>query len=782
MHTTRYYRTLCALMCACLLLTTAPGCGAGGVDEILGIKHLLNMPQLAIPGAAGRGMSAAGNVPVAVSNPNPQDGYADLIGWEAIFYPATAPDNAQVLTGPALTVNRGSVEQCVIILPDFGRLELRAKLLPPADDKTHRESEWCATKQAVYSLAGTITTPEGDNPDQLGGPGLEIYDTLSLRVRDAQQAPLNAQIALHQSGQALQVSTGTDGVVDVSLAVFAYGAIDITVSLTGYQTLANTFNWTSSSSQVSALDYVMVPEVAPPPSAPVLAVECLSNRTFTKGGSVQHRVRLTDNGAPLANATVGVLDPITLQSRSATTNNDGTAIITSQSSANTAPGLYVLEFIYQDRQVSSVVSCQPASSEIVVLPHWSFQVQSAMQIEDSTALFAFHFSDADLMPVYARVDQAVAFGKAVIDDYLADPVNDYKVYTVASICAGSVVAPVGAPICAAGVGMIANDIAWDTAAAVAHTVIDNSDLSDEAQDAWDLLIDTGVVAISAAQFDPTGGPLAVADLASIVNDIGITVAGVTFDENGDISGVSLAGALDSGAEILQLSIAGNPAQAPSGDGFIALGYGNDDSDSFWVYTSADGETPELADWVGGYQSVQSDGVLILAPGTYTLDTRWNDPDVDEPLHYYSHNVAVAAGQTTTVTVVLPEHVSQPYYSEIEQNDGWSVEDGAQHLAGIPPSITGFTGNVGPGGTYDGDSNDFFWFELNAPTQVTVKIDFDLPADLDLALLNNTGAVLQTSESSSNPYEKIVKTIGPGWFGVRVYSYNGTSDYELAVTH
>jgi len=85
-----------------------------------------------------------------------------------------------------------------------------------------------------------------------------------------------------------------------------------------------------------------------------------------------------------------------------------------------------------------------------------------------------------------------------------------------------------------------------------------------------------------------------------------------------------------------------------------------------------------------------------------------------------------------------------------------------------------TGRVG--GTDQAD-----WFAIDMPTGGRLSLRLDgLSSDIDLQLLNATGAVVRSSVAGSTTPESILADLAPGLWHVRAYPWSGSSDYRLSV--
>lgn len=116
------------------------------------------------------------------------------------------------------------------------------------------------------------------------------------------------------------------------------------------------------------------------------------------------------------------------------------------------------------------------------------------------------------------------------------------------------------------------------------------------------------------------------------------------------------------------------------------------------------------------------------------------------------------------------------YDETEDNDN------PEQANPLPaPPVTGFTGNLGRPGGYDGDYNDYFSFTGVAGHMVTATLHFDSgEADLDLKLLDTDGVTELASSTGTGDLEYVDKVLpSSGTYYLRARrSAGGCADYTL----
>jgi hypothetical protein len=106
------------------------------------------------------------------------------------------------------------------------------------------------------------------------------------------------------------------------------------------------------------------------------------------------------------------------------------------------------------------------------------------------------------------------------------------------------------------------------------------------------------------------------------------------------------------------------------------------------------------------------------------------------------------------------------YDEIEHNDGFGQENT------LPPGLfSGFKGNVGAGGQYDGDAVDMYTFAAGTGQQLKLTIDWtNTAADISGYVTNNNG------ERSSSFF-----SLGSGTLELRLMTFSSdSSPYHLTV--
>lgn len=119
----------------------------------------------------------------------------------------------------------------------------------------------------------------------------------------------------------------------------------------------------------------------------------------------------------------------------------------------------------------------------------------------------------------------------------------------------------------------------------------------------------------------------------------------------------------------------------------------------------------------------------------------------------------------------------PDYVEVEDNDSMEA---AQQLPG--QKFYDFSGNLGQGGVNDGDTDD--WFKFDLPTHgalgARLKNNF-AEVDLGIELLNANGVVLASSDTESDEELVLVMSLAAGSYYIHCYaSGEGSGDYGLEV--
>lgn len=214
------------------------------------------------------------------------------------------------------------------------------------------------------------------------------------------------------------------------------------------------------------------------------------------------------------------------------------------------------------------------------------------------------------------------------------------------------------------------------------------------------------------------------------------------------------------------------------------GYDGDEED--WLSFAVDnGCFAELTLATSG-PGVRLDLCLIDTDGFSVLTQL---PNVDENAQLLrglrgagTYFVKVANANTTTglnydylVTIATSELV----YDEIENNDTpLEANDLGFVVASLMPGVWG---NLGPAGL-DGDDEDWYRFSLTQAAEVIVQLGFfHHEADLELALLNDTGTVLLAVSEGVTNKEEVALELAAGDYLVRCYrSSGGTANYQLAI--
>ncbi|MBN2081295.1 PKD domain-containing protein [bacterium] len=120
----------------------------------------------------------------------------------------------------------------------------------------------------------------------------------------------------------------------------------------------------------------------------------------------------------------------------------------------------------------------------------------------------------------------------------------------------------------------------------------------------------------------------------------------------------------------------------------------------------------------------------------------------------------------------------PAYVEIEDND--SLET-AQPLPGLP--FTDFLANLGPGGVYNGDSADWYRFDLLADAKLQMGMFFDhQTADLAMDLYDEFGSLVAIADSQTdNEYFELNLPAGRYyWLCRNATGSDETADYGLKI--
>ena len=106
------------------------------------------------------------------------------------------------------------------------------------------------------------------------------------------------------------------------------------------------------------------------------------------------------------------------------------------------------------------------------------------------------------------------------------------------------------------------------------------------------------------------------------------------------------------------------------------------------------------------------------------------------------------------------------------NAGNSIADAAQ--LGVVRQSVSFGDWVGTA-----DLDDFIGFDLDRASSVTIRMT-GLAADIDMELLDSGGAFISSSGNVEMEDEEIVADLQPGRYYVRVYPFEGQTDYRLDI--
>ncbi len=126
------------------------------------------------------------------------------------------------------------------------------------------------------------------------------------------------------------------------------------------------------------------------------------------------------------------------------------------------------------------------------------------------------------------------------------------------------------------------------------------------------------------------------------------------------------------------------------------------------------------------------------------------------------------------------------FYESEDNDGF-VD--ANELPALPFPAPDVTGNLGFSGSndYDGDSEDYFWFEVVSMSLVSIQVNFNgANCNIDAELFDDSQSLLGGSYSTGNT-ESISMGLSPGIYYLRLFvgtfdpGGTGASDYDIVIS-
>jgi trimeric autotransporter adhesin len=104
--------------------------------------------------------------------------------------------------------------------------------------------------------------------------------------------------------------------------------------------------------------------------------------------------------------------------------------------------------------------------------------------------------------------------------------------------------------------------------------------------------------------------------------------------------------------------------------------------------------------------------------------------------------------------------------------GNSLDTARQIAIGSSPQV--FRDGIG-----NGDSNDYYRFSLDGPSDFSLRLS-ELSADADVQLLNASGLTIASSTAGSSTAETIAQQLTAGTYYVRVYPYSGSTNYALSL--
>jgi hypothetical protein len=205
----------------------------------------------------------------------------------------------------------------------------------------------------------------------------------------------------------------------------------------------------------------------------------------------------------------------------------------------------------------------------------------------------------------------------------------------------------------------------------------------------------------------------------------------------------------------------------------AGGYDGDNTDIFAFSAAAQeqftfGLTYDQANSNVELDLLNSSGQAIYADSAGNSGTRgfvWGLKAGD----YYLRVVAVSG----TSDYLLSASKTQLSLDELEDND---TRPAAQQLPDVP--FAAFTGHCGKFG-YDGDNDDWFFFNLSGSIPFSSTLTYDSgAATLKYYLLDGTGATVDSDTNGNTGTRQVAATIGPGTYYLHVQCSAGGSNYSF----
>ncbi|MCS6783211.1 MAG: PPC domain-containing protein, partial [Gloeomargarita sp. SKYG98] len=170
-------------------------------------------------------------------------------------------------------------------------------------------------------------------------------------------------------------------------------------------------------------------------------------------------------------------------------------------------------------------------------------------------------------------------------------------------------------------------------------------------------------------------------------------------------------------------------------------------------------------------TADADLELLDGQGNW-LDGSWNAGSANETL-----TRTLQAG--TYYLRVYPYSGSTFYNLTVTANP--LPADGAGNtLAAARPISVGPTPSTWTDWVGDADPNDYYRLTLNQASVLNVTLS-GLTADADLELYDGQGGFLAGSWNSGTAPDRVVRTLAPGTYYLRVFPYAGSTSYNLTVT-
>jgi hypothetical protein len=287
-------------------------------------------------------------------------------------------------------------------------------------------------------------------------------------------------------------------------------------------------------------------------ATPTITATVISSRSLSPRGVFQFQVKLTQGTTPMANAVVGVEDPIVQMCKIGTTNAAGICTYSSASTSSTPAGIYTYLFRYGTASITSTVSV--LGSGVTMMPTFKVDLLDTKTVSANTLVAGIRTPGENLSPAgQSGVNSLVSLGLDIAKTYLANPVNvGMLAFTVTTCTIAQTVPGVGQAACAVGVKFVVGSVTTATAKTLAKRMVDAStNLTATEKTQAKAAIDISTSVFSILTSDPSAGFITPGTVSSAWT---FGTASTSLLKSGtSVTGGSIAAPVNGSSKLLQVS-------------------------------------------------------------------------------------------------------------------------------------------------------------------------------------------------------------------------------------